>query len=106
MLSVMIRVSSQYQSSPRWVRSSVTGSARALVRRYDIDVRQTVDERRSRDTTVACTLTSNASPVARPSSLPIGVWPIRDRKSVVEGKSVSVRVDLGGCGIVKKKKKK
>src|SRR3546814_919958 len=27
-----------------------------------------------------------------------------DRKSVVEGKSVSVRVDLGGCGIIKKKK--
>src|SRR3546814_15116185 len=25
-----------------------------------------------------------------------------DRKSVVEGKSVSVRVDLGGCGIIKK----
>src|SRR3546814_16109859 len=27
-----------------------------------------------------------------------------DRKSVVSGKSVSVRVDLGGCGIVKKKR--
>src|SRR3546814_14152019 len=27
-----------------------------------------------------------------------------DRKSVVEGKSVSVRVDLGGRGIIKKKK--
>src|SRR3546814_12187605 len=26
-----------------------------------------------------------------------------DRKSVVEGKSVSVRVDLGGCRILKKK---
>src|SRR3546814_13907148 len=31
---------------------------------------------------------------------------IRDRKSVVEGKSVSVRVDLGGGRIMKKKKKK
>src|SRR3546814_21179291 len=30
----------------------------------------------------------------------------RDRKSVVEGKSVSVRVDLGGRRIIKKKKKK
>src|SRR3546814_8670754 len=30
----------------------------------------------------------------------------RDRKSVVSGKSVSVRVDLGGSGINKKKKKK
>src|SRR3546814_18719985 len=29
-----------------------------------------------------------------------------DRKSVVSGKSVSVRVDVGGGGIVKKKKKK
>src|SRR3546814_19967097 len=29
-----------------------------------------------------------------------------DRKSVVEGKSVSVRVDLGGGRIIKKKKKK
>src|SRR3546814_14205312 len=31
---------------------------------------------------------------------------IGDRKSVVEGKSVSVRVDLGGRGIIKKKKNK
>src|SRR3546814_20189279 len=30
----------------------------------------------------------------------------RDRKSVVKGKSVSVRVDLGGSRIIKKKKKK
>src|SRR3546814_19085643 len=29
-----------------------------------------------------------------------------DRKSVVEGKSVSVRLDLGGRRIIKKKKKK
>src|SRR3546814_14234345 len=29
-----------------------------------------------------------------------------DRKSVVEGKSVSVRVDLGGRRLIKKKKKK
>src|SRR3546814_15741132 len=29
-----------------------------------------------------------------------------DRKSVVEGKSVSVRVDLGGLRIIKKKKNK
>src|SRR3546814_18678258 len=31
---------------------------------------------------------------------------IRDRKSVVKGKSVSVRVDLGGHSIIKKKNKK
>src|SRR3546814_12797549 len=30
----------------------------------------------------------------------------QDRKSVVQGKSVSVRVDLGGRRIIKKKKKK
>src|SRR3546814_13121501 len=36
---------------------------------------------------------------ARPWSAKIG-----DRKSVVEGKSVSVRVDLGGRRIIKKKK--
>src|SRR3546814_18001490 len=29
----------------------------------------------------------------------------RERKSVVEGKSVAVRVDLGGGGIIKKRKK-
>src|SRR3546814_17025663 len=28
----------------------------------------------------------------------------KDRKSVVEGKGVSVRVDLGGCRIIKKKR--
>src|SRR3546814_19379402 len=31
---------------------------------------------------------------------------LQDRKSVVEGKSVSVRVDLGGGGISKKKTRK
>src|SRR3546814_20309088 len=31
---------------------------------------------------------------------------IRDRQSVVKGKSVSVRVDLGGRRVIKKKKKK
>src|SRR3546814_17522672 len=34
------------------------------------------------------------------------VSPLADRKSVVSGKSVSVRVDLGGRRIIKKKKKK
>src|SRR3546814_18562261 len=37
--------------------------------------------------------------------IPAGIWLfIRDRKSVVEGKSVSVSVDLGGRRIMKKKK--
>src|SRR3546814_17802752 len=36
-----------------------------------------------------------------------GVWPAaRDRKSVVSGKSVSVRVDLGGRRIIKNTRKK
>src|SRR3546814_12674425 len=34
-----------------------------------------------------------------------GAGGLRDRKSVVWGKSVSVRVDLGGRRIIKKKKK-
>src|SRR3546814_15675044 len=34
-----------------------------------------------------------------------GGWAVQDRKSAVEGKSVSVRVDLGGRRIIKKKKK-
>src|SRR3546814_17196224 len=33
-------------------------------------------------------------------------WCPRDRKRVVEGKIVAVRVDLGGLRIIKKKKKK
>src|SRR3546814_20051788 len=34
-------------------------------------------------------------------------WQVHgDRKSVVWGKSVSVRVDLGGCPVIKKKKNK
>src|SRR3546814_15851353 len=35
-----------------------------------------------------------------------GAYYLEDRKSVVEGKSVSVRVDLGGRRCIKKKKKK
>src|SRR3546814_17845677 len=42
-----------------------------------------------------------AGAVDRPSRCRAGP---RDRKSVVSGKSVSVRVDLGGCRIIKKKK--
>src|SRR3546814_16506495 len=33
-------------------------------------------------------------------------WSYQDRKSVVEGKSVAVRVDFGGRRIIKKKKTK
>src|SRR3546814_12762421 len=34
------------------------------------------------------------------------LWPELDRKSVASGKSVAVRVDLGGRRIIKKKKNK
>src|SRR3546814_14454723 len=33
-----------------------------------------------------------------------GTTGLQDRKSVVEGTRVSIRVDLGGCRIIKKKK--
>src|SRR3546814_11564405 len=48
------------------------------------------------------------TPVRRPARLPVGVRPLRnikiclDGKGVVEGQSVSVRVDLGGSGSIKK----
>src|SRR3546814_17301062 len=48
---------------------------------------------------------SEAGPLMRMAKFQIGQV-VRDRKSVVEGKSVSVRLDLGGRRIIKKKKKK
>src|SRR3546814_8522479 len=46
--------------------------------------------------------------IAKPVGWPDGAVPAaaEDRKSVVEGKSVSVRVDLGGRRIIKKKNTK
>src|SRR3546814_19262659 len=45
-------------------------------------------------------------PAKRAPALPCKVaLAILDRKSAAEGNSVSVRVDLGGCGIIKKKNK-
>src|SRR3546814_14298358 len=38
------------------------------------------------------------------AGLPVGRYGEPDRKSVVEGKSVSVRLDLGGARNIKKKK--
>src|SRR3546814_20463146 len=40
---------------------------------------------------------------AKPEARHTGHCRVRDRKSVVEGKRVSVRVDLGGRGLLKKK---
>src|SRR3546814_4802780 len=48
---------------------------------------------------------SMVSPRRRAISLPCSI-PTIDRKSVVWGKSVSVRVDLGGRRIIKKKTKR
>src|SRR3546814_16148897 len=50
----------------------------------------------------ACHCTGCQRMTASAYSLSLAV----DRKSVVEGKSVSVRVDLGGSRLIKKKKKK
>src|SRR3546814_15508211 len=46
----------------------------------------------------------NARPLARCAAMPLS-FDREDRKSVVSGKSVSVRVDLGGRRIIKKKRK-
>src|SRR3546814_11398087 len=52
-----------------------------------------------------CFVSSNAWDVAGAAHFGFKVaWCNRDRKRVVEGKSVSVRVDLGGRRIIKKKK--
>src|SRR3546814_20602069 len=47
----------------------------------------------------------DAAPLPRPHRTARRPGPRPDRKSVVQGKSVSVRVDLGGRRILKKKKK-
>src|SRR3546814_15807323 len=49
-------------------------------------------------------LASISSPRDLPQSLDCPRWGELERKSVGEGKSVSVRVDLGGSRILKKKK--
>src|SRR3546814_19404617 len=57
----------------------------------------------------AAAVASRPAPRSAPALRPARARPIfasRDRKSVVEGKSVSVRVDLGGRRILKKKNKK
>src|SRR3546814_16895961 len=64
----------------------------------------------ARDCTTTSSTCSSTEPVAiaafTVSALRTTTGPATDRKSVVEGKSVSVRVDLGGRRIIKKKQKK
>src|SRR3546814_16759018 len=60
------------------------------------------------DTALASSKACQRLPTPSRSSLPRMIFsssagPCEDRKSVVEGKSVSVRVDLGGRRIIKKK---
>src|SRR3546814_14694430 len=55
--------------------------------------------RRARPSSEATIVSTSRIRATRPS-------PNIDRKSVGEGKSVSVRVDIGGSRIIKKKKKK
>src|SRR3546814_18279281 len=50
-------------------------------------------------------LVSSATPATDARRVAVSLTRKGDRKSVVEGKSVSVRVDLGGRRIIKKKKK-
>src|SRR3546814_20970596 len=49
---------------------------------------------------------ASRSELQRKAGMPRTLASCQDRKSVVYGKSVSVRVDLGGRRIIKKKKKK
>src|SRR3546814_16861943 len=51
----------------------------------------------------AVKLASGRTVTARYILVAVGAWPVVARKSVVSGKSGSVRVDLGGRRIVKKK---
>src|SRR3546814_15930097 len=48
---------------------------------------------------------ANAQRIAGAVHLPVTVDFEGDRKGVVEGKSVAVRLELGGRGVIKKKKK-
>src|SRR3546814_20647696 len=57
------------------------------------------------DSTPPIAFTALRFSVAAPCLFLFALGRHRDRKSVVEGKSVSVRVDLGGCRILKTKNK-
>src|SRR3546814_17166470 len=98
-------------SSPSSNRAKDTSSAArraAVTSRQAASRQRSVPSRRSpsADATRSCELRS-----ATPKSTPLASTPItnmatgvRDRKSVVSGKRVEVRVELGGRRILKKKK--
>src|SRR3546814_14790905 len=79
------------RSAPRWSRKTRPQQGRQ---------RQCPHHRRHRGT---CSRGRNMSEHGSPKTEKTDE--ARARKSVVEGKSVSVRVSLGGRGIIKKKKK-
>src|SRR3546814_15294206 len=86
-----------YQSSPATSRMTARKSSTAAVglplRRCKRQMARPGSSKvRSRGTISPVRISSSNSDIAR-----------KDRKSVVEGKSVSVRVDLGGRSIIKKK---
>src|SRR3546814_11153462 len=66
--------------------------------------RVTCRPRRPLSSSTSSRLPPPRSPISPSASgMPATTPPAEDRKSVVEGKSVSVRVDLGGRRIIKKK---
>src|SRR3546814_21200663 len=67
---------------------------------------ETKRSKASRRTNIAvfCRSWRRSTPIAMSYSCSSLAWNSSDRKSVVEGKSVSVRVELGGRRIIKKQK--
>src|SRR3546814_16158529 len=65
-----------------------------------------VNPRACHETELNYTPAANRKRIAVVGAGPAGLATATDRKSVVEGKSVSVRVDIGGGRIIKKKKTK
>src|SRR3546814_18859396 len=78
---------------------SKTGAKRSSARFAAHQLRATAATQRS------CSTTYRTSREARPAFLSMPLSRV-DRKSGVEGKRVSVRVDRGGCRILKKKNKR
>src|SRR3546814_15339134 len=81
------------------VVNSVCGCAAGTARPGAVLALEKSDKRPEKTVTVFAGMEKEAVDKARAYMLP---YP--DRKSVVSGKSVSVRVDLGGRRIIKKKK--
>src|SRR3546814_15212836 len=81
-------------------RASPIEAERANVARVNADAALTREER-----AVEVARFTLSRIIGQPIAGPLDTDWFSDRKSVVQGKSVSVRVDLGGRRIIKKKKK-